>query len=121
MKPRSRHRILVSYSASIQCDAGTGEGLLLDLSPTGCRLQSKAPLNAGAYVALQIAVGDESNPLGVEVSVVRWSKDGHLGIEFLRYGQGDRERVANLVGGYSAAQSPPPSLVIDGSLCAVGG
>ncbi len=110
MIPRSRQRIPVGYPASIQCDAGIGEGQLLDLSPTGCKLRSDVPLNAGAYVSLQIGLAHEPLPLGVEVSIVRWCKDGQLGLEFLRYGQGDRERMTNLVGtfpiNHHAAHSP---------------
>jgi hypothetical protein len=98
MQPRGRTRIPVGYPASIQSDTGTGNAVLLDLSPTGCRLQSDIELNAGAYLALQIAVAQESTPLAVEVSVVRWIKDGHLGVEFLRYSHGVRERVTDLVG-----------------------
>lgn len=105
MQPRGRTRIPVGYPANIQSDTGTGEAVLLDLSPTGCRLRSDIELNAGAYLALQIAVAQESTPLGVEVSVVRWIKDGHLGVEFLRYSQGVRERVTDLVG-----TIPPPTM-----------
>ncbi len=97
MQPRCRTRIPVGYPANIQSDAGTGEGVLLDLSPTGCRMRSDIDLNIGAYLALQIDVAQESAPLAVEVSVVRWRKDGYLGVEFLRYSQGVRERVTNLV------------------------
>jgi PilZ domain len=97
MQPRCRPRVTVGYHASIQSDTGTGEGVLLDLSSSGCRLRSNIALNAGAYLALQIAVAQEPAPLAVEVSVVRWCKDGNFGVEFLRYSQGDRERVTNLV------------------------
>ena len=97
MQPRCRLRVPVGYTASIQSDTGAGEGVLLDLSPTGCRMRSDIALNAGAYLALQIAVAQEPTPLAVEVSVVRWCKDGHFGVEFLRYSQGDRERVTDLV------------------------
>ncbi|MDP3090437.1 MAG: PilZ domain-containing protein [Nitrospira sp.] len=97
MQPRCRTRIPVGYPANIQTDSGTGEGVLLDLSPTGCRMRSDIDLNAGAYLALEIAVAQEPTPLGVEVSVVRWCKDGYLGVEFLRYSQGVRERVTDLV------------------------
>jgi hypothetical protein len=97
MRPRCGLRIPVGYPATIQSDAGAGEGVLLDLSPTGCRMRSNIALNAGAYLALRIAVAQEPTPLAVEVSVVRWCKDGHFGVEFLRYSQGDRERVTNLV------------------------
>ena len=97
MQPRCRLRVPVGYAASIQSDTGAGEGVLLDLSPTGCRMRSDIALNAGTYLALQIAVAQEPTPLAVEVSVVRWCKDGHFGVEFLRYSQGDRERVTDLV------------------------
>ena len=97
MQPRCGLRVLVGYPASIQSDSGAGEGVLLDLSPTGCKMRSDVALSAGAYLALQIAVAHEPIPLAVEVSVVRWCKDGHFGVEFLRYSQGARERVTNLV------------------------
>jgi hypothetical protein len=97
MQPPSRLRVPVGYPASIQSDTEAGEGVLLDLSPTGCRLRSDIALNTGTYLALQIAISQEPTPLAVEVSVVRWCKDGHFGVEFLRYSQGDRERVTNLV------------------------
>ena len=90
-------RVPVHYPASIQCDTEAGEGVLLDLSPAGCRMRSDIALNAGTYLALRIAVAQGPTPLAVEVSVVRWCKDGHFGVEFLRYTQGDRERVTNLV------------------------
>jgi hypothetical protein len=97
MQPRCGLRVPVVYPASIQSDTGEGEAVLLDLSPTGCRMRSDIALNAGAYLALQIAVAQEPVPLAVEVSVVRWCKDGHVGVEFLRYSQGVRERVTDLV------------------------
>jgi hypothetical protein len=107
MQLRCRTRIPVGYPANIQSDSGTGEGVLLDLSLTGCRMRSDIDLNTGAYLALQIAVAQEPTPLAVEVSVVRWSKDGYLGVEFLRYSQGVRERVTDLL----TASSQPDSLV----------
>ena len=97
MQPRCRLRVPVGYAARIQSDTGAGEGVLLDLSPTGCKMRSDIALNAGAYLTLQIAVAQEPTPLAVEVSVVRWCKDGHFGVEFLRYSHGDRERVTDLV------------------------
>ena len=111
MQPRRRHRVPVGYPANIQSDTCTGEGTLLDLSPTGCRLRSDIALNQGAYLALQIAISQEPTPLAVEVSAVRWCKDGHIGVEFLRYKQGDRERVTNLVATLPPSEHPPaPSM-----------
>lgn len=104
MQPRRRVRVPVGYPTSIHSDIGVGEGVLLDLSPTGCKMQSDIALSTGAYLALRIAVAQERAPLAVEVSVVRWCKDGHFGVEFLRYSQGDRERVTNLVAGLPSTE-----------------
>lgn len=119
MQPRCRQRIPVGYPANIQSDSGSGEGTLLDLSPTGCKLCSDVPLNAGAYVALQIDLAHEAHPLGVEVSVVRWFKDGQAGIEFLRYGQGERERVTNLIETFPTNPRSTHSPALDSNLSLV--
>jgi hypothetical protein len=120
MKPRCRLRIPVGYPARIQSDTGIGEGVLLDLSPAGCRMRSDIALNAGTYLALQIAISQERTPLAVEVSVIRWSKDGHFGVEFLRYSQGDRERVTNLLAGLPATGKPVHPAYATSTLSAVG-
>jgi PilZ domain len=119
MQPRCRLRVPVGYPASIQSDIGTGEGVLLDLSPAGCRMRSDVALNAGTYLALRIAVAQEPTPLAVEVSVVRWCKDGHFGVEFLRYSQGARERVTNLVAALPPTEVPAHSVHATSSLSAV--
>jgi hypothetical protein len=104
MHTRCRARVPVGYSALIQSDSAAAGGVLLDLSPTGCMVQSDIELNEGAYLSLQIAVAQEPTPLAVEVSVVRWIKNGQFGVEFLRYRQGHRERVTALV------EASPPHL-----------
>jgi hypothetical protein len=120
MQPRCRPRVPVGYPASIQSDTSAGEGVLIDLSPTGCRMRSDIALNAGAYLAMQIAVAQEPTPLAVEVSVVRWCKDGHFGVEFLRYSQGDRERVTDLVQTLPQMGIPAPHNYATSTLRAVG-
>jgi hypothetical protein len=97
MQPRCHPRINVELSASIQSDTGAATGVLFDLSATGCRLQSDMTVEAGTYLALQVDLPQHHMPLAVEVSIVRWCKDGQFGVEFLRYGRGMRERLMNLV------------------------
>jgi PilZ domain len=97
MQPRCHPRISVEYSASLQSDTGAGTGVLFDLSATGCRLQSDMTVEAGTYLALQVDLPRDRMPLAVDVSIVRWCRDGQFGVEFLRYGLGMRDRVMNLV------------------------
>ena len=97
MQLRCSPRMSVRYPASIQTDNGAGEGLLLDLSAAGCRIQSNVALTPGNYLALHIASPETEAPLTIEVSIIRWSEAGQSGIEFLRYAQGNRERVTALI------------------------
>ena len=102
MRLRSSPRKYVRYSANVQTDNGAGQGILFDLSATGCRMQSNVVLTPGSYLALHIETPDTESPLAVEVSIVRWHKDNQFGIEFLRYALGNRERVIDLVEGREA-------------------
>ena len=120
MQPRCRTRVPVGYPANIQSDTDTGEGVLFDLSPTGCRMRSNITLHEGAYLALQIAIAKERDPLAVEVSVVRWCKDGLIGVEFLRYRQGDRERVTGLVNALPQPEQASYSGYMPSTLTTVG-
>src|SRR5690349_20319495 len=99
MQLRCSPRMNVRYPASVQTDDGAGEGTLFDLSATGCRMQSNVALTPGSYLALHIDTAETESPLAVEVYIVRWHKDNQFGIESLRYAQGDRERVIELVEG----------------------
>jgi hypothetical protein len=65
-------------------------------------MQSNVALSPGSYLGLHIDVFETESPLAVEVSIVRWHKDNQFGIEFLRYAQGVRERVTDLVEGCEA-------------------
>lgn len=102
MQLRCSPRIYVRYPASVQTDNGAGQGILFDLSATGCRMQSNVALTPGSYLALHIEAPETESPLAVEVSIVRWHKDNQFGIEFLRYALGNRERVIDLVEGREA-------------------
>jgi PilZ domain len=119
MQPRCHSRINVECSASIQSDTGASTGVLLDLSATGCRLQSDLTVEAGTYLALQVDLPQHRMPLAVDVSIVRWCKDGQFGVEFLRYGRGMRERLMNLVQAHPAAAPSEIPVVAEPTLTAV--
>jgi len=72
-------------------------------------MQSNVALTPGSYLALHIDTPETESPLAVEVSMVRWHKNNQFGIEFLRYAQDDRNRVADLVEGREAAAASNPA------------
>jgi hypothetical protein len=119
MRLRSSPRKYVRYSASVQTDNGAAEGILFDLSATGCRMQSNAALTSGSYLALHIVAPETESPLAVEVSIVRWTKDNQFGIEFLRYAHGVRERVTDLIEGCGAPAIADRSVEAESALSTV--
>jgi hypothetical protein len=60
-----------------------GEGLLLDLSVRGCRIESRTPVQTGTELRLLIHLSQDSEPLEIAVARVRWSQDRRFGAEFL--------------------------------------
>jgi hypothetical protein len=60
-------------------------------------MQSTVALSPGSYLTLHIETPEAECPLAIEVSIVRWSKNNQFGIEFLRYAQGDRKQVIDLI------------------------
>jgi len=81
-------------------------------------MSSDMALGAGTYLALEIVVAQERSPLAVEVSVVCWCKDGQFGIEFLRYRQGDRDRVGQFIATMLSYQAPIPAYAESTLSCA---
>ena len=110
MQLRCSPRTYVRYQASVETDSSVGEGTLFDLSATGCRIHSAVTLLPGNYIEIHIEAPEMERPLDIEVSVVRWRKDDHVGIEFLRYAHGDRERVTNLVEHLLVSTAAPQQL-----------
>ena len=106
MRLRNSPRKYVRYSASVQTDHGAAEGVLFDLSATGCRLQSNLTLTPGTYLALHIEAPESDAPLGIDVSIVRWHKDNQFRIEFLRYAEAHRERITDLIEGREVTTVP---------------
>ena len=95
---RSRRRVSVHYPVQLHSDDNMGAGTLLNLSPAGCQVRSSLSLETGTYLAVHITVPDQGRPVAVELSVVRWHHEGRYGLEFVRYGHGDRDRLVHLTG-----------------------
>lgn len=60
-----------------------GEGALADLSVRGCRVESRIEVKPGTELQLTIDLPDESSALEIAVAIVRWSRAGAFGIEFM--------------------------------------
>ena len=61
-----------------------GEGVLIDLSIKGCRIESDVLVQTGNQLELRVYLPDHEFSLDVESSAVRWSRGREFGLEFVR-------------------------------------
>ncbi len=111
MEPPSRNRIelrrhqrhvitgpcLLSFSQftlsiSFAGDA-EGEGLVVNLSPKGCMVESEAAVKVAEAMSLIILLPDQKPPTTVDLAVVRWVKDDAFGLEFISIGANEASRI----------------------------
>lgn len=97
MRQRTKPRLGVRFPVQFLGDATVGKGALVNLSGPGCAVATQTPLSPGCYVSLQIKVPKHRRPLVIAVAQVRWAKDGQFGLEFIRYGNGGKEQLAQLL------------------------
>jgi len=70
-----------------------GEGILNNLSHTGCRVESDRTLLEGSYITLRLLLPDGTRSLSIDLAAVRWVRALYSGIEFLRISADDRARL----------------------------
>jgi hypothetical protein len=82
-----------------------GEGLLNDLSKTGCKIQCQTVPEMGATVKVDLFLLDYPRPLKVERAIVRWVKADTFGVEFVDIQASQRERLRVFLGTQSGAHA----------------
>lgn len=91
----------------VENDGCAAPAHLVNLSRGGCQIQSDLDCGPGSYLALRITIPYATDPVAVELSVVRWKRDDRLGLEFVRYGQGDRDRLTEFTETMTSAEGVP--------------
>lgn len=109
---RSRPRVPVQYPVRLHSDDNMGGGMLMNLSPAGCQVRSTLSLEPGTYVAVDITVPNQPQPVGVELSIVRWEQNGRYGLEFVKYAQDARARLLKLLSGVDGPDDLPPATAL---------
>ena len=99
MKDRRRHpRVPVRFLGTFSTmQRGAGEGIVLDLSSGGCRVESSRDVKLGTELALRISLPNQVTPLAVDRAVVRWEQDREFGVAFLFLRPSEQEHLQNLL------------------------
>lgn len=74
-----------------------GEGMLIDLSIRGCRVDSETQVQPGTNLEVRIHLPDQEPPIHVELASVRWAREREFGLEFTSMEMDQRERLRQVV------------------------
>ena len=98
---RFRVQFRSSFSSS---NLVAGEGVVVNLSLGGCRIESSANVSRGTELELRVHLSDQDAPLEIDSARVRWTHASEFGVEFVRMQPAVRERLQGVV----TSLEPPP-------------
>jgi len=98
--PRSHTRIPVQVAGCFAYGSGGWvDGIVVDLSSGGCRIETRSRIQAPSYLQLILTASAEDLPISIDLAVVRWVKDGKIGIRFLSVQAEQHKRLLGLLAG----------------------
>lgn len=84
-----------------------GEGTVLDISKSGCRVQCPCELKQGSIIELWLFMPNYEWPLRIERALVRWAKGEEFGLEFANLRPSQRERLRQFLRRRSGLPNKP--------------
>jgi hypothetical protein len=94
---RQFERLPTNVRATIVGPQGRSEDLITDLSIGGCTLQTASALTKGAFLHLNLQPSEREAAIVVETAMVRSVRSESVGLEFLEFEGGQKERLARIV------------------------
>jgi len=73
------------------------EGKIVDLSMSGCEVESNKRLQQGRELPVLLHLPDGNPPLEIKVARVRWSRGQHFGLKFLTMEPDQQARLRRVV------------------------
>lgn len=98
MEQRQHERFPAHFrSAFSSVNRVEGDGTVVDLSLRGCGIMTHTAIHPGTTLTLRIHMPDPETQLTVQQAVVRWCRDGRIGLEFLSLPPDEWARLQRIV------------------------
>jgi PilZ domain len=104
---REYERIPVNYDAILSVEREHSEGVVKDISLGGCSVDTRTPLSPGTILQLGLQLPGDRGGITIDAGVVRTSRPGSVGIEFIRFKHAERNRLKDLVRSLHFGNAPP--------------
>lgn len=72
--------------------------MLNELSIRGCRVCSLVEVKPGTVLQIRVQVSSQESPIVVSHAIVRWSRSGSFGCEFVNLGSDEWRRLHYMIG-----------------------
>jgi hypothetical protein len=83
MELRKSPRFQVRFPVVFSGESTQGYGRVINISTTGCAVESEASVSAGMGLRLMFSLPGYKDPLEVQLAPVRWLQPGRFGLEFI--------------------------------------
>ena len=104
MDKRRHPRYAVEYAGSFLGNGINSQGMILNLSASGCRGSSEGVIRRDALLQVVIDVPRFLAPIQVDRAIVRWSGGNEFGLEFVGISYDDQQRLQGLILAIKTAQ-----------------
>jgi len=94
---RIHPRLSVAYPVIFGGAPFVGEGMVSDLSISGCSVTCERTVLTGSYIKLSVLLPDPTSSLFIELGKVRWVRENTFGVEFIRLPTITRHRLNQVV------------------------
>jgi hypothetical protein len=97
MERRQHRRVPAQLKSLLLGNSHEVEGITLDLSIGGARIESEIDVFPGKQIRVRLVVPGEKEPLLIDQALVRWVDEDTFGIQFLTVDQEERDDLEDLI------------------------
>ena len=94
---RIHRRLPVAYPVIFGGAPFVGEGVVSNLSLSGCSVTCERTVLTGSYIKLSVLMPDPTSSLFIELGKIRWVGQNTFGVEFIRLPTITRHRLDRVV------------------------
>ena len=94
---RIHRRLPVAYPVIFGGAPFVGEGVIANLSISGCSVTCERTVLTGSYIKLSVLLPDPTSSLFIELGKIRWVNGTAFGVEFIRVPTLTRHRLDRVV------------------------
>lgn len=92
-------RLEIHFPVTFSGNGGAGEGAMIEISMAGCSFSTSACMTIGMNLKMSLKVSSDAAPILVGAAMVRHRRPQAIGMEFLQWPPGERERLQQIIRG----------------------